>query len=84
VIPAKLHRLVRVRALIEVALPHLHTLPPAQRADVYEGISDVTRGIDETLCATAATIATHLREAELLQLNFRSLLADPEIPTQSE
>lgn len=72
----KEHRLLRVRALIEVALPHLPDLPPAQRADVYEGIADVTAGLDEGMRSTAADIATHLREAEMLQLNFRNLFSE--------
>lgn len=80
---AENHRLLRVRALVEAALPYLHLLPPAQRADVYEGIADVMQGLDSGLCASAAKIATHLREAEMLQLSFRNLFAKSETPTQS-
>lgn len=76
------HRLIRVRALIEVALPHLPALPPAQRADVYEGIADVAAGLDDGMSRTAAEIANHLREAELKQLQFRNLIT-AETPTES-
>lgn len=82
--PPQNHRLLRVRALIEVTLPHLGTLPPSQRADAYEGIADVMQGLDEGLCAFATKIAVHLREAEMLQLSFRDLFAESETPTQSE
>lgn len=70
------HRLIRVRALIELALPNLDALPPVQRADVFEGIADVTRDLDPEMNAMALRIASQLRDAELQQLNFRNLFAE--------
>ncbi len=80
------HRLLRVRALIDVALPHLHNLQPSRRADAYEGIADITAGLDETMRSTAHSIAVHLREAEMLQLHFKTMCttSDTETPIQSE
>lgn len=69
-------RRIRVRALIEAALPHLDALPPMTRADVYEGIAEVTAQIAPELQRTAAQIAEQLRNADLMQLHFRNLFAD--------
>lgn len=69
-------RRIRVRALIEAALPHLDALPTSHRADVYEGIAEVTRGLDPKTHRTALRIAGHLRNSDLLQLHFRNLFAE--------
>lgn len=69
-------RRIRVHALIEAVLPHLSVMAPMQRADVYEGIAEVTAKISPDLHATAKKIATQLREADLAQLHFHNLFND--------
>lgn len=69
-------RRIRVHALIEAVLPHLAGMPTMQRADVYEGIAEVTAKISPDLHATAKKIAEQLREADLAQLHFHHLLTN--------
>jgi hypothetical protein len=72
----KAKRRIRVHALIEAVLPHLSAMPPMQRADVYEGIAEVTARLSPDLHATAHQIAAQLREADLAQLHFKNLFAE--------
>ncbi len=60
--------------VIQRALVGAEALPPAERADLYEGIH-------ECLCAkfpkeaqAALATATQIREAEMQQMQFRLLL----------
>lgn len=66
-------RRIRIHALIEAVLPHLADMTPMKRADVYEGIAEVTRHTSPALHATASQIAAQLREADLAQMHFLNL-----------
>jgi len=73
-----------LRPMLAAAVRGAESLRPVDRADVFEGISLVTRSNDKATSQQAAALAQAIRDAEGLQLHFRNLFADPEIPTQSE
>jgi len=57
------------------ALTGIDTLPPADRADVWEAVAAVLAGIHPAESAEAGRIAGTIREAEAAQLKFSALLA---------
>lgn len=60
--------------LINLAAEHVATLPPDQKADVFEGIAIITHGLHPDLSRQALGAAHTLRDAEAHQLTFASLL----------
>lgn len=63
-----------VLCFVRAAAPALETLPPAERADAYEGLHIVTRAHAPELSTQAQQIAAQLRDAEVLQGDFLRLL----------
>lgn len=64
-----------LRVLIEAATPQLETLPPQRRADAYEGIAIVAAEVaDPEVCRKAETIAQQIRDAEIMQGEFKLML----------
>ncbi len=59
--------------LVRAAVTAAESMPPSQKADVYDGIAHVARRVDPKLAEQAAELAAALREAEALQLHFRNL-----------
>ncbi|MCW0218214.1 MAG: hypothetical protein OJI67_07810 [Prosthecobacter sp.] len=72
------HHIHCLRVLIETASPHLEALPAIRRADAYEGISLITKGVDNEISNKAETIAQQLRDAEVMQGEFALLLTSGE------
>lgn len=64
------------RPLIASALRGVETLTPADKADVYEAIAELSRPWDGAMSRSARELATALRDAEGLQLHFRNLFPD--------
>jgi len=69
--PQKLTLLLPLLRIAHEAAPGL---PPKQRAEIYEGIALITKGLDERLHGHAAAAAQALRDAEGHQLTFAALL----------
>ena len=69
--PQKLTLLLPLLRIAHEAAP---TLPPKQRAEIYEGIALITKGLDSQLHGHAAAAAQALRDAEGHQLTFAALL----------
>jgi hypothetical protein len=67
-------KLTLLLPLVQVGHEAALTLPPKQRAAMYEAIALVTQGLDEHLHGHAAATAQALREAEGHQLTFAALL----------
>ncbi len=57
--------------VIRRALEGAETLPAAERADLYEGISDLLKPLCPDQANEAHTISAALRDAEALQLHFK-------------
>lgn len=72
------------RPLLAVAVRGAETLPPAERADVFDGIAALTRRFDADLSADAQILANAIRDAEGLQLHFRNLFASPDATRNSD
>ena len=70
----KPQKLAALMPLIRLAADHAPALPTAQRADVFEGISIITNGLDHDLSEHASNAAAAIRDAEARQLTFASLL----------
>lgn len=66
-------KLAALRPLISLAVDAAPGLPPSQRADLFEGIALAIGPLDKAASTQAATIAEHLREAEVQQLTFAGL-----------
>lgn len=64
-----------LKALFRVAIPAADQLPPAQRADVYEGMAVASALIDADLSETAASVARDLRAAQSAQLLFKEIVS---------
>jgi hypothetical protein len=56
-----------LRLLVEVGLRHAPEMPPAARADLYQGIAVAASHLDAGLASEARRVADALREAELQQ-----------------
>ncbi|WP_395737451.1 hypothetical protein [Prosthecobacter sp.] len=67
-------KLAALMPLIHLAAEHAPALPPAQRADIYEGIQIASERLDRSISEEARRTAAALREAETLQLTFATLL----------
>jgi hypothetical protein len=67
------HKLQALRPLIALAVEAAPSLPPSQRADIYEGIALAIGSLDPEASSQAATIARNLRDAEVQQLTFAGL-----------
>lgn len=66
--------------VIEAALSKAPELPPAQRADLFEGIANLIRpngNFTEADWEAATKAARALREAESAQLLFTNLIVKP-------
>jgi len=73
----KPQKLAALMPLLRLAAEHAPELPPAQRADIYEGIQLASEGLDRSISEEARRTAAAIREAETLQLTFASLLRTP-------
>ncbi|WP_009965342.1 hypothetical protein [Verrucomicrobium spinosum] len=62
--------------LIRAAVANAAEQPPATRADIYDGIAEITRACDPRLSGQARDYASALRESETLQLHFRNLFIE--------
>ena len=62
--------------MVKLAAQAAASLPPADRADVYDGIAAVTASTDKKLSKEAKNYASALRESEALQLHFQNLFRD--------
>lgn len=67
-------KLTKLLPLVRLAHDAAPGLPPKERAELFEGIAIVTRGLDDTLHGHAAAAAQALRAAEGHQLTFAALL----------
>jgi hypothetical protein len=57
--------------VIRRALEGAEGLPPAERADLYEGIAALLNPVSPAQAQEAAVIGHALREAEAMQLHFK-------------
>lgn len=62
------------RLLARRALAGIETLPPADRADVYEAVALIMNSVHPEESAEAYRIANAIRESESSQLKFTALL----------
>ncbi|MGC3991676.1 MAG: hypothetical protein QM796_18695 [Chthoniobacteraceae bacterium] len=62
---------IALDCLFRVAQSALPTLPPTERADVYDGIAVAAAPHHRERSRKAARLATLIREVETLQLTFR-------------
>lgn len=60
--------------LIHLAGEAAPELPSSQRADIFEGIALITRGLDKDMHTSAHLAAKAIRDAEQHQLVFASIL----------
>ncbi len=67
-------KLAKILPLVRLAHDAAPSLPPKERAEIFEGIALITRGLDEELNGHAAAAAQALRDAEGHQLTFAVLL----------
>jgi len=65
------------RPLLAVAVKGAADLPAVDRADVFEGIAQLSRRFDPEMSAQAQELAEAIRTAEGLQLHFRNLFSEP-------
>lgn len=61
------------RPLLAAAVRGAEELTPIERADVFEGIGRLAARFDPAMSRDALTLAAAIRDAEGLQLHFRSL-----------
>lgn len=71
---ARPHKKLALQALCRAALVTASSMPPAERADIYEGIAIACQRVDRDMADTAQATCEALREAEMMQLNFERLL----------
>lgn len=64
------------RPMLAAAVRGAEGLPPAQRADVFEGVAALAASFDPELSQDAQRLADALRDAEGLQLHFSRLFQD--------
>lgn len=62
-----------INLIVERALDGIERLTPAERADIYEGISLVLRAVHIDRAEAAMHAARQIREAESAQLHFKAL-----------
>lgn len=62
--------------LVRFASKAAADLSPAERADIYEGLSIALQPHDAAMANEARCVCESLREAEVLQLTFTRLLKD--------
>ena len=67
-------KLSAVMPLVRLAGEVAPTLPPRERAAIFEGIAVITDGLDKHLHGHAKAAAQALRDAEGHQLTFAALL----------
>lgn len=67
-------KLTLLLPLVRIAHEAAPGLPPKQRAQIYEGIAIITKGLDANLHGHAAAAAQSLLEAEGHQMTFAALL----------
>lgn len=70
----KPQKLAALMPLIRLAADQAATLPPVQRADLFEGVHLITAGLDRSMSEQARLAAQALRDAEGHQLTFAALL----------
>lgn len=61
--------------MIAAAIKAAEAMPPAERADVFDGVAHVARRMDPEMALRAKDLARALRESEALQLHFRNLFS---------
>lgn len=64
--------------VVRRALNGAEQLPPAERADLFEGVSEILCGCSPKEAKAAKEAAKALRQAEQRQLHFNALLAQEE------
>jgi hypothetical protein len=69
-----LERQTALLALCRAAMISMPSLPPMERADVYDGICICCESIDSGLQNSARQASDALRDAEMRQLTFAYLL----------
>jgi len=62
-----------IAPLLRTAIQAADSLPPNERADVYDGVAYITGELDPVMARQASELATAIRESEALQLHFRNL-----------
>lgn len=67
-------KLAALMPLIRLAGEAAPVLPAAQRADLFEGVALITKGLDHSMHTAASLAAQAIRDAEAHQLVFASLL----------
>jgi hypothetical protein len=70
----KAHQAEALMPLVRLASEQAAALPPAQRADIYEGIYLATAAHNRPLSEQARLACLALREAETHQLTFANIL----------
>ncbi len=63
-----------IRAVCEAALQTAENLTAPAKADIFEGISLMAKEYDEQISTHAGEIAHHLRESEIRQMSFQTIL----------
>jgi hypothetical protein len=76
----KPQKLAALMPLIRLAADVAPTLPPTQRADLFEGVHLITAGLDRSMSEQARLAAQALRDAEGHQLTFAALLRQTTTP----
>ena len=71
---SKAAKLAKILPLVRLAHEAAPGLSPKERAELFEGIALITRGLDERLHSHAAQAAQALREAEGHQMTFTALI----------
>lgn len=74
----KPQQLAALMPLIRLAGEAVPNLPPAQRADIFEGIALITSGLSVDMHIAAAQACEAIRDAETHQLTFAHLLQGKE------
>jgi len=65
-----------ILALCRAAMLTLTSLPPIERADVYDGIALCCDGLDSDLRDLARAASDAIRDAEMRQMNFAHMLTN--------
>ncbi len=75
---SKQHELAALLPLIRLARDAAPGLPPAQKADILEGVALITRDLDKSIHRSASLAARCIRDAEAQQLILGSILMEKE------
>lgn len=73
-------RLQKILPIVRLAHDAAPSLAPKERAELFEGIALITRGLDERLHSHATQAAKALRDAEGHQMTFTALIRQAKRP----